>query len=131
MTAADLSPLFEQLPIGVYRSSLDGRQLRANAALVRLNGYDNEAEMLAAVQDIAHEWYVDPARREEFARVLARDGRVLDFVSQVYRHKTRERIWIRETALLMHDASGGAGPLRGHSAGHYRRARGPAGAEGQ
>ena len=41
--------LFELLPIGAYRSHPDGRQLRANAALVHLNGYANEAEMLAAV----------------------------------------------------------------------------------
>ena len=56
--------LFERLPIGAYRSSPDGRQLRANAALVRLNGYEGEvAEMLAAVNDIGREWYVDPAQR--------------------------------------------------------------------
>jgi hypothetical protein len=36
------STLFELLPIGAYRSSLDGQQLRANAALVRLNGYGSE-----------------------------------------------------------------------------------------
>ena len=106
MTAADMSPLFEQLPIGVYRSSLDGRQLRANAALVRLNGYDTEAQMLASVRDIGREWYVDPSRREEFVRLLQRDGRVLDFVSEIYRHRTRDRLWIRETAYLVRDAAG-------------------------
>jgi diguanylate cyclase (GGDEF)-like protein/PAS domain S-box-containing protein len=103
----DFSSLFEQLPIGAYRSSPDGRQLRANAALVRLNGYASEAEMLAAVNDIGREWYVDPAQRIEFARRLERDGHVLDFVSEIYRHKTRERIWIRETALLVRDERGG------------------------
>lgn len=106
MPDADLPPLFDHLPIGVYRSTLDGRQLRANAALVRLNGYAGEAELLAAVQDIGREWYVDPGRRDEFARVLARDGRVVDFVSEAYRHRTRERIWVRETAYLVHDAQG-------------------------
>ena len=54
----DFSTLFDWLPIGAYRSSLHGRQLRANPALVRLNGYDTEAEMLAAVDDIAAKWYV-------------------------------------------------------------------------
>ena len=102
----DFATLFEQLPIGAYRSSPDGRQLRANAALVRLNGYDSEAEMLAAVNDIGGEWYVEPARRTEFARRLERDGHVVDFVSEVYRHKTRERIWIRETAHLVRDETG-------------------------
>ena len=102
----DFSTLFEQLPIGAYRSSPEGRQLRANAALVRLNGYTSEAQMLAAVNDIGSEWYVDPAQRAEFARRLERDGHVVDFVSEIYRHRTRERIWIRENAHVVRDAAG-------------------------
>ena len=39
MPRNDLSTLFERLPIGAYRSSADGKQLRANAALVKRNGY--------------------------------------------------------------------------------------------
>ncbi|MGL6112727.1 MAG: ATP-binding protein [Rubrivivax sp.] len=98
--------LFELLPIGAYRSSTDGRQLRANPALVRLNGYDSEAELLAAVNDIGREWYVEPGRRQEFMRLMQHEGHVLDFVSEVYRHKTRERIWVRENA---HTVLGGDG----------------------
>jgi PAS domain S-box-containing protein len=101
-----LQSLFERLPIGAYRSSVDGRQLRANLALVRLNGYDDEAEMLAGVNDIGREWYVDAGRRREFQQLMQRDGQVTDFVSEVYRHKTRERIWIRENAHLVCDAAG-------------------------
>jgi PAS domain S-box-containing protein len=101
-----VTTLFEQLPIGAYRSSLDGRQLRANAALVRLNGYDNERQMLQAVNDIGRECYVDPQRRAEFARLMQRDGAVVDFVSEIYRHRTRERIWVRENAHLVRDAAG-------------------------
>lgn len=98
--------IFENAVEGIYRSSLDGRQLRANPALVKLNGYTSEEEMLPAVHDIAHEWYVDPQRREEFKRVLEAQGSVTDFESEVYRHKTRERIWISETARLVRDAAG-------------------------
>ena len=59
--------IFEHASIGIYRSSLDGHQLRANPALVKLNGYASEEEMLPAINDIATQWYVDPNRREEFA----------------------------------------------------------------
>jgi PAS domain S-box-containing protein len=103
---ADYSTLFELLPIGAYRSSREGRQLRANAALVRLNGYASEAEMLSAVNDIAAEWYVDPAQRAEFRRRIESKGVVTDFVSEIYRHKTRERIWIRENAHVVRDPAG-------------------------
>jgi PAS domain S-box-containing protein len=100
------STLFDLLPIGAYRSSIDGRQLRANAALVRLNAYVDEQEMLSAVNDIGREWYVDPQRRVEFQRLMQRDGQVTDFVSEVFRHRTRERIWVRENAHLVRSADG-------------------------
>jgi PAS domain S-box-containing protein len=106
MDAPGPSTLFDLLPIGAYRSSLDGRQVRANAALVQLNGYASEREMLGAVNDIALERYVDPGRRLEFTRRMQRDGHITDFVSEVFRHRTRERIWIRENAHLVHSAEG-------------------------
>lgn len=106
MPPDDFASLFEQLPIGAYRSTPDGRQLRANPALVRLNGYADEAELLAAVGDIGREWYVQPGRRDEFQRRMQRDGQVADFVSEVFRHKTRERIWVREHAHRVCDAHG-------------------------
>ena len=105
-TFDDFSTLFDFLPIGAYRSTPAGTQLRANAALVALNGYANEAEQLAAVRDIATEWYVDPARRARFARQLERDGFVRGFVSEVYRHKTRERIWVSENSHAVRSADG-------------------------
>jgi PAS domain S-box-containing protein len=101
----DFSSLFEFLPIGAYRSSPEGRQLRANPALVRLNGFASEAEQVAAVQGIAGEWYVDPNRRAAFLALLERDGRVVGFESEVYRRKTRERIWINETAHAVRNAA--------------------------
>jgi PAS domain S-box-containing protein len=102
----DFSSLFEFCPIGVYRSSPDGRQLRANPALVRLNGYESEAQMLAEVHDIGAEWYVDPERRTQFKQQLEREGIVHDFVSEVRRHRTRERIWVREHAQAVRDTQG-------------------------
>jgi PAS domain S-box-containing protein len=102
----DWSTLFDLLPVGAYRSSPAGRQLRANKALVRLNGYAHEQELLDAVRDIAHEWYVDPGRRAAFRRMLEREGRVTGFVSEVYRHRSRERIWVSENAHVVRDAQG-------------------------
>lgn len=102
----DFSTLFNFLPIGAYRSSPSGQMLRANHALVRLNGYAFEAELRDAVNDIANEWYVDPTRRAEFKRLLDRDGFVRGFVSEIHRHKTRERVWISENAHGVRDASG-------------------------
>ncbi|MBL8333686.1 MAG: PAS domain S-box protein, partial [Rubrivivax sp.] len=102
----DFQTLFEFLPIGAYRSSPDGRILRANRALARLNGYETEAEHLASVTDIGVGWYVEPGRREVFKRLIERDGRVIAFVSQVNRRKAGGIAWISENAHLVRDAQG-------------------------
>lgn len=103
----DVHDTIEHLAEGVYRASLDGKQIYANKALVRLNGYDNYEEMISSVHDIAKEWYVDPNRRQVFAEHLQQQGYVEDFVSEIYRHKTRERIWISENARLVRDRATG------------------------
>lgn len=102
----DFSSLFNLLPIGAYRSGFDGRVLRANQALARFNGYQTEAELIAGMGDIATQWYVDPRRRGDFLRLLERDGQVQGFVSEVHRHRTRERAWVSENAHLVRDADG-------------------------
>jgi diguanylate cyclase (GGDEF)-like protein/PAS domain S-box-containing protein len=104
--AVDFSTLFDFLPIGAYRSSPDGRQIRANPAQVQLNGYTHEAELIAAMQDIGRQWYVEPSRRTVFRDLLERQGYVRGFVSEVYRHKTGERIWVSENAHVVRDAAG-------------------------
>ena len=107
MTERDnFASLFEFLPIGAYRSTPDGRQLRANRALVQLNGFESEAELVAAVQDIAAEWYVDPARRAQFRALLEREGHVRGFESEVVCYKSRRRIWVSENARVVRDADG-------------------------
>ncbi|MDQ7250909.1 PAS domain-containing sensor histidine kinase [Dongia sedimenti] len=93
---------------GVYISSLDGRMIVANRALAEINGYDSPEELILSVKDIGSEWYVRPERRQEFVDAMARDGEVRNFESEVYRHKTRERIWVQENARLVSDESGKA-----------------------
>ena len=100
---AEYRALFDNMPLGIYRSSLDGRQLRANPALAHLNGYDSEEAQLQGVNDINTEWYVAPSRREEFQKQIELNGAVHNFESEIYRHKTRERIWISEDAVAILD----------------------------
>ncbi len=98
--------LVENLSEGVYRALPDGSQTSANKAMVRLQGYSTEAEWLDAVRSSGGDCYVEPHRRQQFHEILQRDGRVDDFISEIYRHKTRERIWISESARLVRDESG-------------------------
>ncbi|MCB9960464.1 MAG: PAS domain-containing sensor histidine kinase [Rhodospirillaceae bacterium] len=105
-TEADYRRIYECATEGIYRSSLDGRMLRANPALCRLNGYPTEAELMEGVRDIAKEWYVEPNRRAEFKRLLEENGQVENFESEIYAHKSRRRLWISENAYLVRDADG-------------------------
>src|SRR6267378_4785445 len=54
--------LVEHAPVGIYRSSPEGRFLSVNAALVRILGYDSAAEVLQL--DMARDVYADPAERQ-------------------------------------------------------------------
>jgi PAS domain S-box-containing protein len=102
----DYRGLFDNLPDGIYRSSPSGQLLRANSALVRLCGYRDEGELLAAISSNTGNWYIDPQRPVEFRRLLERDGIVTNFVSEIRRHHTDERIWILENATLVHSDDG-------------------------
>jgi PAS domain S-box-containing protein len=103
---ADFSSLFQFLPIGAYRSSRDGVMLRANPALVQLNGYTDEEAMLEDVNRAGSDWYVQPGRRAEFQAQLVRDGFVRGFVSEVVRHCDREHRWVNENAHGVYDRDG-------------------------
>jgi len=105
-TNGDFSSLFHFLPIGAYRSSADGVMLRANPALVRINGYQSEVEMLENVNRIGSDWYAVPGQRAEFRRVLERDGFVRGFVSEVIRHHSGEHLWVSENAHSVRDTQG-------------------------
>ncbi|MCF8209629.1 MAG: diguanylate cyclase [Rhodoferax sp.] len=106
MSLQDVSTLFDLLPIGAYRSSPEGKILRLNAALLRLNGYASEAECFSDDKEIARDSYVVPERRAEFRAILEAQGQISDFVSEMYRLRTSERMWVREHAHLVRDAQG-------------------------
>jgi diguanylate cyclase (GGDEF)-like protein/PAS domain S-box-containing protein len=103
---AEYRSLFDNALCGIYRDKLDGTPVRCNPALVALNGYDSEDAYLKAVTGQHGACYVDPARGEEFKRRMREEGGVHDFVSEVYRHKTRERFWITENAWYVLDRAG-------------------------
>jgi PAS domain S-box-containing protein len=102
----DFSTLFELLPIGAYRTDAQSRQLRANSAMVRIFGFESEAQMIATSSARPGQLYAQPGRRAEFRALLEAQGYVRDFVSEMRRFGTGERFWITENAHLVRDAAG-------------------------
>ena len=64
--------LFENATIGIFRTTLEGRFTEMNPALATMLGYDNPAEAMEAITDIANDIYVEPQVRDEtISRALA------------------------------------------------------------
>ncbi len=97
--------LFENALDGIFQTSPEGRYLRANPALARIYGYPSPEALIAGLQDISVQLYVDPARREEFKAQMDAAGEVADFESQIYR-RDGSIVWISEQARAVRGEEG-------------------------
>jgi len=97
--------IFENAVVGIFQTTLDGRYVTANPTLARIYGYESPEELIASLTDLNRQFYVQPGRREEFARLVEERGAVREFESQVYR-KDGGVIWISEAARAVRDAEG-------------------------
>lgn len=106
MMEEEYRSLFENATCGIYRDRVDGTPVRCNPALVKFNDYSSEAEYRESVSHAQASWYVNPNSSAQFHHIMKTQGCVKDFVSEVYRHRTREKVWITENAWYVRDASG-------------------------
>lgn len=97
--------IFENATVGIYQSTPQGRFITVNPAMARIFGYDSPADMLERVSNIDKQYYVNPADRKTFHRLMNEHGKALDFCSWNHR-KDGSRIWIRENARAVKDARG-------------------------
>ncbi|MDA8255427.1 MAG: EAL domain-containing protein [Betaproteobacteria bacterium] len=97
--------IFENATDGLFQTAAEGRYLAANPALARIYGYASPAELIAALQNIGSQLYIDPSRRETFKRLMIASGRVDDFESEVKR-RDGTIIWISESAHSVFDSDG-------------------------
>ncbi len=62
--------IFNNAPIGVFRTTVDGRVVDVNPALARMYGAANPEEMLALTKNRAEALYANPSQRKEFIDAL-------------------------------------------------------------
>jgi two-component system NtrC family sensor kinase len=94
--------LFEDVPLGLYRISPEGRILEANAALVHMLGYPHREALLAAnVIDS----YLNPDRRGQWRALMRHEGVVRGFEVQL-RRRDGTVIWVRDIARPILDNEG-------------------------
>ena len=64
--------MFENAIWGIFQTTANGHYLAANPALAEIYGYPSRDAMLSALTDIGRQLYVDPRRRDDFVRMMAR-----------------------------------------------------------
>lgn len=101
---AQYRSLVEGSPYGIFRSTAEGRFLVANPALVRMLGYESEAELLRA--NLAKDVYVDPAERQRIIEQHSKTELILDR-DLVWKRKDGRRINVKANGRVIRDETGG------------------------
>lgn len=85
--------IFNNALEGMFQTSMSGRTLNANPALVKMLGYDSVEEYLATARDSAHDVWFDPAERERYIRLVEEKGSLWGFECQLKR-RDGAPIWV-------------------------------------
>lgn len=96
--------LFENVPVGVYRTTPDGRILMASPVLVRMLGYGSFEEL--AERNLEKEGYEPGYTRSRFKELLERDGTVLG-IESAWKRRDGTVIFVRENARAVIGPRGG------------------------
>ncbi len=104
--------LFENSPLGIFRTTVDFRFLLVNAAMAQMIGEASPKEALQPCTDLAELLHMTPGKRLEFLDLLRPQGEVRNFEYQG-RKKDGECLWISMTACLNANGSAaeGEGPV--------------------
>ncbi len=97
--------LFENAPVGIYHSSMDGKFICVNPALARIVGYLSDEEMISQVTDIGNQFYVDPDERKDFLDKLLGHKGWLSFEKQFF-CKNKSIITVIVTARMVRNDGG-------------------------
>jgi PAS domain S-box-containing protein len=97
--------IFENAVEGFFQSTPEGRFLTLNPALARIYGFASPEEVITHFEDIGHQLYLDPARRQEFRRKIDAEGVVQGFEFRIAR-KDGSCAWVSECARAVRDSAG-------------------------
>jgi len=92
--------LYENLTIGLYRTTAKGEILLANPALVQMLGYDSFEELTR--RNLEESGFHPESGRSEFKQRIERDGRIQDWQS-TWRRKDGSFIHVRENAVAIRE----------------------------
>ncbi len=91
--------LFNEAPVGIFKTSSKGYVISVNAALVEMMHCESEKDLLDHFKNLSEHLYVKKQRRDEFLSEMKRVGEVRHFEFEAYT-KTREKIWLSMNAKI-------------------------------
>jgi PAS domain S-box-containing protein len=94
--------LYEGVPIGLYRSTPEGKRIEGNPAIVDILGYPN---LKAFLEDPVVDSYERPEDRRKWKAEMERKGRVRGYDVQM-RRQDGQPIWVQESARAIRDKRG-------------------------
>ncbi len=106
--------LFENAPIGIFRTDVQGKALMVNSTMARILDLDSAREAVVYYTDVERQLYIDAGRREEFLCLLQKNGFVEDFEYEAQTCSGRN-IWLSMNARLSIDGQKGRQVIEGFS----------------
>ena len=93
--------LFEESPVGLFRTLHDGTIVDANPAMVHMLGYDDADQVMREAGNVVN-LYADPVERERLVARMLRDGHVTDHETRLICRDGRHR-WVNVNVRLQND----------------------------
>ena len=93
--------LFNNSPLGIYRTTVDGKIILANPAIMKMLGYDDLQELLR--RDLEHEGYNENSlNRIDFKNAIEKHGEVKG-IEVRWLKKDGSTVVLRESAKCIRD----------------------------
>jgi len=104
--------IFNNTPMGIFRTSFEGQFIMANRTLAEMIGYDTPAALIAAVKDVGSDLYYDKSFKQLLRQALL-DSPSGARVEVEFRRKDGSRFHAAINASLQFDAEGRPSVLDG------------------
>ena len=104
--------LFENAPVGISQTDLQGQPIMQNDTMAHLLGFENSEEMMKYYYGHGEQFYVDSLRRRELLEKIKDQGCVKNFEYQI-RRKDGSHIWLSLTANKLNYQGNEGGVIEG------------------
>ncbi|MFP4083854.1 MAG: response regulator [Desulfonatronovibrio sp.] len=94
--------IFENAPVAIFRTTKEGKFLKVNPMYARIAGYESPEQMIDSIQDIGRELYVNPADRDDYQKILEKQGYVFNYEARLKR-TNGDHVWVSMDSRTVRD----------------------------